>query len=164
SSFLKLVDERNIDSEILNKSIPYVTSIEKIHHLVKSFTSLWIPIRHETEVPQTSSPLHTNVVDEATSTGVYVRHGGSSTTITRLDVGNGSGNIGQTLTMPHDSPLSRVYTLGSDKGTSSFNIEEWEDIQARVEANEELAVRLQAKERENYTEAEKARMLAEFIN
>nr|GEV35938.1 ubiquitin hydrolase [Tanacetum cinerariifolium] len=47
---------------------------------------------------------------------------------------------------------------------SSFNIEEWEDIQARVEADKELIVRLQAEERENYTEAEKARMLVEFIN
>nr|GFC65145.1 hypothetical protein [Tanacetum cinerariifolium] len=35
--------------------------------------------------------------------------------------------------------------------TSSFNIEEWEDIQARVEVDEELAVRLQAKEREHNT-------------
>nr|GEX58683.1 hypothetical protein [Tanacetum cinerariifolium] len=45
---------------------------------------------------------------------------------------------------------------------SSFNIEEWKNIQDRVEADEELAVRLQADERENYTKAEKARMLADF--
>ncbi|GJR31905.1 putative ribonuclease H-like domain-containing protein [Tanacetum coccineum] len=47
---------------------------------------------------------------------------------------------------------------------SSFNVEEWEDIQARVQADEELAHRLQANEREKYTEAEQARMLAELIN
>ncbi|GJV14864.1 hypothetical protein Tco_1360187, partial [Tanacetum coccineum] len=46
----------------------------------------------------------------------------------------------------------------------SFNIEEWEDIQARVKADEELAQRLQAEEREMYTEAEQARMLVELIN
>ncbi|GKB26190.1 hypothetical protein Tco_0865591 [Tanacetum coccineum] len=46
----------------------------------------------------------------------------------------------------------------------SFNVEEWEDIQARVEADEELAQRLQADEREMYTEAEQARMLVELIN
>ncbi|GJZ64630.1 hypothetical protein Tco_0621051 [Tanacetum coccineum] len=47
---------------------------------------------------------------------------------------------------------------------SSFNIEEWDDIQARVEADEELVRRLQEEEREKYTEAEQARLLAELIN
>ncbi|GJS13957.1 ribonuclease H-like domain-containing protein [Tanacetum coccineum] len=50
------------------------------------------------------------------------------------------------------------------EAASSFNVEEWEDIQARVEADEELAQRLQAEEREMYTEAEQARMLVELIN
>ncbi|GJS44317.1 putative ribonuclease H-like domain-containing protein [Tanacetum coccineum] len=50
------------------------------------------------------------------------------------------------------------------EATSSFNVEEWEDIQARVKPNKELVQRLQAKEREKYTEAEQARMLAELIN
>ncbi|GJV02533.1 hypothetical protein Tco_1336102 [Tanacetum coccineum] len=47
---------------------------------------------------------------------------------------------------------------------SFFNIEEWDDIQARVEADEEFAQRLQLEEREMYSEAEKARLLAELIN
>ncbi|GJR85696.1 hypothetical protein Tco_0209707 [Tanacetum coccineum] len=47
---------------------------------------------------------------------------------------------------------------------SSFNIEEWEDIQAIIEADEELAQRIQAKEREKYSKAEKARLLVELIN
>ncbi|GJT16679.1 hypothetical protein Tco_0875385 [Tanacetum coccineum] len=47
---------------------------------------------------------------------------------------------------------------------SSFNVEEWEDIQARVKADEELVQWLQAEEREKYTEAEQARMLTELIN
>ncbi|GKD22382.1 hypothetical protein Tco_1224085 [Tanacetum coccineum] len=46
----------------------------------------------------------------------------------------------------------------------SFNIKEWEDIQATIEADEELAQRIQAEEREKYFEAEKARLLAELIN
>ncbi|GKB56944.1 hypothetical protein Tco_0913130, partial [Tanacetum coccineum] len=50
------------------------------------------------------------------------------------------------------------------EATSSFNVEEWEGIQARVEADEELVQRLQAEETEKYTEAEQARMLAELIN
>ncbi|GKB62011.1 hypothetical protein Tco_0918197 [Tanacetum coccineum] len=45
----------------------------------------------------------------------------------------------------------------------SFNIEEWENIKATIEADEELAQRIQAKEREKYFEAEKARLLAELI-
>ncbi|GKB23695.1 hypothetical protein Tco_0863096 [Tanacetum coccineum] len=50
------------------------------------------------------------------------------------------------------------------EAASSFNVEEWEDIQARVEVDEELAQRLQAEEREIYTKAEQARMLVELIN
>ncbi|GJS40831.1 xylulose kinase-1 [Tanacetum coccineum] len=55
--------------------------------------------------------------------------------------------------------IARVYETAS-----SFNVEEWEDIQARVEADEELAQRLQVKEREMYSEAEQVRMLVELIN
>ncbi|GJX56529.1 hypothetical protein Tco_0286426, partial [Tanacetum coccineum] len=50
------------------------------------------------------------------------------------------------------------------KAASSLNIEEWEDIQARIEADEELAQRLQAEEREKYSEAEKEKLLSELIN
>ncbi|GJQ95735.1 hypothetical protein Tco_0006874 [Tanacetum coccineum] len=50
------------------------------------------------------------------------------------------------------------------EAASSFNVEEWEDIQARVEPEEELAQRLQVEEREMYTEAEQARILVELIN
>ncbi|GKF67768.1 hypothetical protein Tco_0197447, partial [Tanacetum coccineum] len=46
---------------------------------------------------------------------------------------------------------------------SSFNIKEWDDIQVRVEADEEFAVRLLVEEREKYSEAENARLLAELI-
>ncbi|GJY10343.1 hypothetical protein Tco_0378528 [Tanacetum coccineum] len=50
------------------------------------------------------------------------------------------------------------------EAASSFNFEEWEDIQARVQADEELVQRLQVEEREKYTKADQARMLAELIN
>ncbi|GJR45787.1 hypothetical protein Tco_1313890 [Tanacetum coccineum] len=46
----------------------------------------------------------------------------------------------------------------------SFSIEEWENIQATIEADEELAQRIQAEEREKYSKAEKARLLVELIN
>ncbi|GJY10453.1 hypothetical protein Tco_0378638 [Tanacetum coccineum] len=47
---------------------------------------------------------------------------------------------------------------------SPFNIEEWEDIQATIEADEELAQRIQVEEREKYSKAGKARLVAELIN
>ncbi|GJU17789.1 hypothetical protein Tco_1145755 [Tanacetum coccineum] len=62
-------------------------------------------------VPQTKSPTQTNVADKAASTGVDVRHGGASTTVTSLNAGQGSGNIDKTPYMPHDSLLPRVKKL-----------------------------------------------------
>ncbi|GJV73698.1 hypothetical protein Tco_1493693 [Tanacetum coccineum] len=67
------------------------------------------------------SPTQTNVADKAASTGVDVRHGGATTTVTSLDAGHGSGNIDKTSIMPHDSPLPRVYTLESDNGNMKHN-------------------------------------------
>ncbi|GKA69187.1 hypothetical protein Tco_0775251, partial [Tanacetum coccineum] len=78
-------------------------------------------IRQETEVLQPNSPPHTNVVDESASTGVDVRYGGAVTTVTSLEAGQGSGNIDKTPTIPYDSPLPRVHTLGSDEGRMQHN-------------------------------------------
>nr|GEU82830.1 hypothetical protein [Tanacetum cinerariifolium] len=55
--------------------------------------------------------------------------------------------------------IARVY-----KEASSFNVEEWEDIQATIDAEEELALRIQAKEKEKYSKAKKARLLVDLIN
>ncbi|GKC17506.1 hypothetical protein Tco_1014288 [Tanacetum coccineum] len=60
-------------------------------------------IRQETEVPQPSSSTQTHVADKAAS------------------IGQGSGNIDKTPAMPHDSPLPRVHTLGSDEGRMQPN-------------------------------------------
>ncbi|GJZ76960.1 hypothetical protein Tco_0641632 [Tanacetum coccineum] len=78
-------------------------------------------IRQETEVLQPNSPPHTNVADESASTGVDVRYGGAVTTVTSLEAGQGSGNIDKTPTIPYDSPLPRVHTLGSDEGRMQHN-------------------------------------------
>ncbi|GJQ95860.1 hypothetical protein Tco_0006999, partial [Tanacetum coccineum] len=58
----------------------------------------------------------------------------------------------------------RHRTVRVQEEASILNIEEWDDIQARVKADEEFAQRLQSKEREMYSEAEKARLLVELIN
>ncbi|GJT63845.1 hypothetical protein Tco_1015325, partial [Tanacetum coccineum] len=47
---------------------------------------------------------------------------------------------------------------------NAFNIEEWDNIQAQIKADEELAHKLQAKERGKFSEVEKARLLVEMIN
>ncbi|GJY07438.1 hypothetical protein Tco_0374492 [Tanacetum coccineum] len=73
--------------------------------------------RQEFVVPQPRSPTQSHIVDETISTGVDVRYGGADTTVTGLEVGQGSGNIDKTPTMPQDSPLPRVNTLGSDEGS-----------------------------------------------
>ncbi|GJU61469.1 putative ribonuclease H-like domain-containing protein [Tanacetum coccineum] len=73
--------------------------------------------RQEFVVHKPRSPTRSLLVDEAASTGVYVRYGGATTTVTGLEVGQGSGNIDKTPTMPYDSPLPRVNTLRSDKGS-----------------------------------------------
>ncbi|GJY94097.1 ribonuclease H-like domain-containing protein [Tanacetum coccineum] len=75
--------------------------------------------RHEYVVPQSRSPTQTPVADEAAFTGVDVRYGGATTTVTGLKAGQGSGNIDKTPTMPQDSPLPRVNTLGSDEGVEN---------------------------------------------
>ncbi|GKC84305.1 hypothetical protein Tco_1140022 [Tanacetum coccineum] len=49
--------------------------------------TLRFSIRQETEVPQPSSPPHTNVADEAASTGVDVRYRGAATNVTGLKAG-----------------------------------------------------------------------------
>ncbi|GJW98155.1 hypothetical protein Tco_0179963 [Tanacetum coccineum] len=76
--------------------------------------------RQESVVPQPRSPTQSPVADEAASTGVDVRYGGATTTVTGLEAGQGSGNIDKTPTMPHDSPLLRVNTLGSDEGSMTL--------------------------------------------
>ncbi|GJT54733.1 hypothetical protein Tco_0989787 [Tanacetum coccineum] len=78
-------------------------------------------IRQETKVPQPDSPTQIYVVDEAASIGVEDKHGGAATTVSGIKAGHGGGNIHNTPTMPHDSPILRVHTLGSDEGRMQPN-------------------------------------------
>nr|GEX82957.1 hypothetical protein [Tanacetum cinerariifolium] len=55
--------------------------------------------------------------------------------------------------------MARVY-----EAAQSFTEEEWENIRARVEADEELTQRLQAKEKNKYIEVDQAKMLVDLIN
>ncbi|GJX90166.1 hypothetical protein Tco_0343492 [Tanacetum coccineum] len=71
-------------------------------------------------VPHPRSPTQTPIVDETASTGVDVRYGGATTTVTGLEAGHGNVNIDKTPTMPYDSPLLRVNTLRSDEGSMTL--------------------------------------------
>ncbi|GJZ89548.1 hypothetical protein Tco_0661330 [Tanacetum coccineum] len=194
-------------------------------------STLRSPIRQETEVPQLSSPPHTNVADEAASTGVDVRHGGAATTVTSLDVGQGSDkcealetDLRQTkkvysdaftrlikkvtptkVSAQQDQPEDhlRVFSAAKVLADATINVHTYTrrrrtvstssgeistakesvstvgasmpvntaDETERADSNsrdEEVALKLQeeiqAEERETYSEAEKARLLAELIN
>ncbi|GJS34706.1 hypothetical protein Tco_0533088 [Tanacetum coccineum] len=47
---------------------------------------------------------------------------------------------------------------------NTFNAEEWDNTQAQIEADEELAQKLQAEERGKFSKVEKARLVVEMIN
>ncbi|GJS15149.1 hypothetical protein Tco_0409621 [Tanacetum coccineum] len=103
------------------------------------------------EVPQPSSPTQTHVANKAASTCVNDRHGGAATTVSSLEAGQGSRNIHKTPTMPHDSPLLRVHTLGSNKG--------------RMQPNElmELVTKLSDRVAVLENDLNKARRRAQFV-
>ncbi|GJT26866.1 hypothetical protein Tco_0907141 [Tanacetum coccineum] len=95
--------------------------------------------RQEYVVPQSRSPTQSPVADETAFIGVDVRYGGATTTVTGFEAGQGSGNIDKTLTMPHDSPLPRVNTLGSDEGNMTLqelmvSVQHFKSSQARRRA------------------------------
>ncbi|GJX85909.1 hypothetical protein Tco_0336683 [Tanacetum coccineum] len=66
------------------------------------------------------------------------------------------------LVESHHTPISAPSRVHEEVNT--FNAKEWDNIQAQIEADEELAHKLQAQERERYSEADKARLLVELIN
>nr|GEV04244.1 ribonuclease H-like domain, reverse transcriptase, RNA-dependent DNA polymerase [Tanacetum cinerariifolium] len=114
---VKVVTEESVRRHLKLKDSDGAPSTSRTHLLLTPKSSF----RQETKVPQSSSPPHTNVANEAASTGVDVRHGRAATTVTSLDVGPRSDNINKTPSIPHHSPLLRVYTLGSDKGRMQHN-------------------------------------------
>ncbi|GJU67439.1 putative ribonuclease H-like domain-containing protein [Tanacetum coccineum] len=62
-----------------------------------------------------------DVVDETVFTSVDVDVGGAATTNIGLEAVQGSGTIHKTPSRPHDLPLPKVHTLGSDEGSLQQN-------------------------------------------
>nr|GEW60191.1 hypothetical protein [Tanacetum cinerariifolium] len=86
---VKIVTEASVRKHLKLADFDGISSLPTTD-IFEQLSLMGIPIRQENEVPQPSSPSHTNVAYEAASTGVDVRHGGVATTVTRLDVGHGS--------------------------------------------------------------------------
>ncbi|GKB00739.1 hypothetical protein Tco_0828732 [Tanacetum coccineum] len=82
---------------------------------------------------------------------VSTRSGGISTAAASMPVS--TAGMVQEVNISIPSPV-----IVKDKAPS-FTEEEWENIKARVEANEELSKRLQAEERNRYIEVDQAKML-----
>ncbi|GJU69035.1 hypothetical protein Tco_1255294 [Tanacetum coccineum] len=76
--------------------------------------------RQDAEIPQSRFPTRTQVADEAAFISVDVDVGGAATIEIGLEVGQGSDTIHKTPSRPHDSPLLRVHTLGSDEGKNDL--------------------------------------------
>ncbi|GJR60770.1 hypothetical protein Tco_1502932 [Tanacetum coccineum] len=70
--------------------------------------------RQDVEIPQSQFPTQTQLADEAAFTSVDVDARGAATTDIGLETGQGSGTMHKTPTRPHDSPLTRVHTLGKN--------------------------------------------------
>ncbi|GJS27184.1 ribonuclease H-like domain-containing protein [Tanacetum coccineum] len=63
-----------------------------------------------------------------------------------------------------DQEESQRIAMDAEIALRGFTEDEWENIRTRVEADEELTQKLQAKEREKYSEVNQAKMLVDLIN
>ncbi|GJZ84637.1 hypothetical protein Tco_0649976 [Tanacetum coccineum] len=94
------------------------TKVESLEaDLTEPPTSLTIreTLIQEVKIPQPNFPTQTPVANEVAFTGVDVVHGGAATTVSSTDARQGIGNIPKSPTLPHDSPLPRGHTPGSDE-------------------------------------------------
>ncbi|GKE91813.1 hypothetical protein Tco_1572908, partial [Tanacetum coccineum] len=76
----------------------------------------------DTKIAQSSgSPV--KVGDEAVHKELGDRIERAATTASSLEAGQGSGTMHKIPTRPHDSPLPRVHTLGSDEGKMEYDFD-----------------------------------------
>ncbi|GJT98355.1 hypothetical protein Tco_1093873 [Tanacetum coccineum] len=108
--------------------------------------------------------LDVSTAEEDISTAKLVSTVGAAVTTASVDVSTTTVSTAKDNGKAKLEEEERQRIASIQEVASSFNIEEWDDIQARVEADEELAQRLQAEERKKYSEAKKARLLIELIN
>ncbi|GJZ93186.1 ribonuclease H-like domain-containing protein [Tanacetum coccineum] len=120
-----LVAKATLDESMLWHSRLGHVNFKTINKLVKENLVRGLPLKcfenDQTYVACLKRKQH-KASYKAASTGVDARYGGTTTTITGLKAGQGSGNIDKTPIMPYDSPLPRVNTLRSDE--CSIQLEE----------------------------------------
>ncbi|GJW55098.1 hypothetical protein Tco_0099183 [Tanacetum coccineum] len=75
------------------------------------------------------------------------------------DKGKAAMRLQEELDEEERQRMARVH-----EAAQSFIEEEWENIRAKFEANEELSKRLQAEERNKYSKVDQAKMLVDLIN
>ncbi|GKE12753.1 hypothetical protein Tco_1416304 [Tanacetum coccineum] len=63
-----------------------------------------------------------------------------------------------------DQTASKQRMAKVHQAAQGFTEDEWENIRARVEVDEELTQKLQAEEREKYSEVDQEKMLVDLIN
>ncbi|GJY44874.1 hypothetical protein Tco_0433087 [Tanacetum coccineum] len=114
---LKLEDSDSITS------LPNTEIFEQLALMWYVFDSARFTFQKGHFSPQWRVFIHTilHLADEAAFTSVDVDAGGAATTDIGLEAGQGSGTMHKTPTRPHDSPLPRVHTLGSDEGSLQQN-------------------------------------------
>ncbi|GJR52483.1 putative ribonuclease H-like domain-containing protein [Tanacetum coccineum] len=124
--------------------------------LIKKVTPTKVSAQREAHTQQDQPEDHLRVLsaakvlaDAAKNVHTYTRR--------RRAVSTGSGGV-STASRLFNTAEESVSTDGASMPVSTA------DIQATIEADEELAQRIQVEEREKYSEAEKARLLVELIN
>ncbi|GJV37128.1 putative ribonuclease H-like domain-containing protein [Tanacetum coccineum] len=89
---VKVVSEASIRRHLKLEDSDGISTLPTID-IFMQLALMGVRYYRETEVPQPSSPTQTHVADEATSVGVDDRHGGAATTVSRLEVGQGSDRV-----------------------------------------------------------------------
>nr|GEV76339.1 hypothetical protein [Tanacetum cinerariifolium] len=112
------------------------------------------------------TPTQVNTQGEAQRRTISTASGGISTAKESVSTAGASMPVSTTGIVDKEQldEEERQRITSVHEEASSFNVEEREDIQATIEADEELALRIQAEEREKYSKAEKARLLIDLIN
>ncbi|GKE73705.1 hypothetical protein Tco_1535746, partial [Tanacetum coccineum] len=110
-----------------------------------------------------SMPVSTaGLVQEITSSSRVCKDKGKAVIIESEPEQTASKNSSKAIEEIHAAVRQRMAKV--HQATQGFTEDEWENIKARVEADEELTQKLQEEEREKYSKVDQAKMLVDLIN
>ncbi|GKB83356.1 hypothetical protein Tco_0950251 [Tanacetum coccineum] len=167
-----LKQTKKVYGAVYTKLIMKVKRLEKTVKTSHSRRRAKIVISDDEEDSEDSSKQVTKVLADATKTNVHtytrrirtvsIGSGGISTASASMPVSTGSGQISTASASMPVSNAGMVQEVNiSIPSPVVVKDKEWENTRARVEADEELAQRLQAEERNKYSEVDQAKMLTE---